>query len=234
MRAHDRHPARCGCRAGQSGRLRFCFALKAPVLALLAQPRLLLGQAAHAEPDAGQPLLGFAPPRLSHNPRSATCQRGTGVQTGIRPGRLRRDAAAAHFWDAAGEREPDGAGTAISLGSFPSAAPPSSASSSIQRARCGPRTSSASRVRSPTSRTSGRPSRPGSRPSAHTGRSSTKPHPPGGAPSRLPPTSRAERSVRAHGRSWTGTRRGRATEDVNPADSWARPCWSCAPRRAAS
>jgi hypothetical protein len=144
MRAHDRHPARCGCRAGQSGRLRFCFALKAPVLALLAQPRLLLGQAAHAEPDAGQPLLGFAPPRLSHNPRSATCQRGTGVQTGIRPGRLRRDAAAAHFWDAAGEREPDGAGTAISLGSFPSAAPPSSASSSIQRARRGPRTSSAS------------------------------------------------------------------------------------------
>ncbi len=41
---------------------------------LLAQPRLLVGRAAHAEPDAGQSLRRYAPPRPSGTPKSATCQ----------------------------------------------------------------------------------------------------------------------------------------------------------------
>src|SRR3954471_2394833 len=36
----------------------------APVLALLAQPHLLVGRAAHAEPAAGQSLRRYAPPGL--------------------------------------------------------------------------------------------------------------------------------------------------------------------------
>src|SRR5580765_9006123 len=40
----------------------------APVLALLAQPHLLVGRAAHAEPDAGQSLRRYAPPGLPGAP----------------------------------------------------------------------------------------------------------------------------------------------------------------------
>src|SRR6266511_2016031 len=49
-----------------------------PVLPLLAQPRLLVGRAAHAEPGTGRSLRGSAPPRPSRHSNSTTCQRGTG------------------------------------------------------------------------------------------------------------------------------------------------------------
>jgi hypothetical protein len=49
----------------------------APIRALLAQPRLLLGRAAHPEPGPGQPLRGSAPPRPSGEPKPSSCQHAT-------------------------------------------------------------------------------------------------------------------------------------------------------------
>ena len=50
----------------------------APILPLLAQPRLLLGRAAHPEPAAGQSLRRYAPPGLPGETTPSGCQRGTG------------------------------------------------------------------------------------------------------------------------------------------------------------
>src|SRR6266511_3230956 len=50
----------------------------AAVLALLAQPSLLVGRAAHAEPDAGQPLRGLPPPPSLPGPSQLTVNTGPG------------------------------------------------------------------------------------------------------------------------------------------------------------
>ena len=52
-----------------------------PIPALLAQPRLLVGRAAHPESRPGQPLRGFAPPRLSGEPEDSTVNADPGAVT---------------------------------------------------------------------------------------------------------------------------------------------------------
>ena len=55
----------------------------APVLPLLAQPRLLLRRAAHAEPGAGRSLRGSARSETVRHSKSATCQRGAGERGNV-------------------------------------------------------------------------------------------------------------------------------------------------------
>jgi hypothetical protein len=56
----------------------------APVLALLAQPRLLVGRAAHAEPAAGQSLRRDAPPGLPGAPSQLHVNAGPGSGAPVR------------------------------------------------------------------------------------------------------------------------------------------------------
>src|SRR5262249_55286367 len=49
-----------------------------PVLAVLAQPSLLLGRAAHPEPAAGRSLRRHAPPRSSGTPTQLPVNTGPG------------------------------------------------------------------------------------------------------------------------------------------------------------
>src|SRR6266542_1830803 len=51
-----------------------------PVLALLAQPHLLVGRAAHPEPAAGQSLRRYAPPGLPGNPTQLPVNAGPGSE----------------------------------------------------------------------------------------------------------------------------------------------------------
>src|SRR5207244_1743222 len=56
-----------------------------PVLPLLAQPRLLVGRAAHAEPGAGRSLRGSAPPRPSGTPSQLPVNAGPGSGASTTP-----------------------------------------------------------------------------------------------------------------------------------------------------
>jgi hypothetical protein len=62
----------------------------APVLALLAQPSLLVGRAAHAEPAAGQSLRRYAPPRLPGTPSQLPVNAGPGSAAPTMPYRVLR------------------------------------------------------------------------------------------------------------------------------------------------
>src|SRR5439155_20254589 len=66
--------------AAQAGQHDLDLLLRRPtaVLALLAQPRLLVGRAAHPEPDAGQSLRRYAPPGLPGAPTQLPVNAGPG------------------------------------------------------------------------------------------------------------------------------------------------------------
>jgi hypothetical protein len=63
-----------------------------PILALLAQPRLLVGRAAHAERGAGRSLRGSAPPRPSGTPNQLPVNAGPGSGATFSESRAIRDA----------------------------------------------------------------------------------------------------------------------------------------------
>src|SRR5207302_11015284 len=77
--------------AAQAGQHDLDLLLRRPtaVLALLAQPRLLVGRAAHPEPAAGQSLRRYAPPGLPGAPTQPPVNTGPGSRAGLAPPRPR-------------------------------------------------------------------------------------------------------------------------------------------------
>src|SRR5439155_819346 len=75
--------------AAQAGQHDLDLLLRRPtaVLALLAQPCLLLGRAAHPEPAAGQSLRRYAPPGLPGAPTQLPVNAGPGSGAKLPPGR---------------------------------------------------------------------------------------------------------------------------------------------------
>jgi hypothetical protein len=66
----------------------FCCAVQLRYFLCSLHLALLLGRAAHPEPGPGKPLLGFAPPRLSGEPKNSERQRGTGERGSKTPSHL--------------------------------------------------------------------------------------------------------------------------------------------------